>query len=109
MSVRYEKVSDNNWTMKLFDDTNTQIGGTVNLQFDPASGHLVAPTTVPTFTLTPTTSGADPFTFSVDLGSGNDGLHQYGGTTVVSLRSTPYALTRRGDPERVVRQVVKQH
>jgi len=85
VTVRYEKVSDNNWTMKLFDDTNTQIGGTVALQFDPASGHLVSPTTDPSFTLTPTTSGADPFTFSVDLGAGNDGLHQYGGTTVVSI------------------------
>jgi flagellar hook protein FlgE len=85
VNVRFEKTAPNSWDMQLLDDANNQIGATVSMQFDPVDGSLISPTTPPTMTFTPLTSGADPFNFTIDLGTRGNGLQQYGGVNIVSI------------------------
>jgi len=85
LKVTFTKTGANTWDMNLYDATNAAVGSTVALEFDPASGNLVLPATPPTVTFTPPSSGADPFTFAIDLTSNSTGLHQYGANTVISL------------------------
>jgi flagellar hook protein FlgE len=77
MSIEFEKVAANQWTATVFDPSNTSLGSST-MNFDPATGSLVAAVT-PTFTFTP--AGAAAFSFSLDLGTpgDNDALTQYAG------------------------------
>ena len=58
ISVRFTKTGANTWDMNLYDADNHAVGATVALEFDPASGNLVLPTTPPT-ARRPTTSARE--------------------------------------------------
>ncbi len=85
INVQFTKTGANTWDMNLYDAEDNAVGSTVALEFDPASGDIILPTTPPTATFTSPTSGADPFTFSIDLTPQSSGLHQYGANTVVTI------------------------
>lgn len=84
MQLRFEKTSATEWTLTVRDAVGNTVGTTA-LEFSDADGSLVTPTTAPTMTFTPTASGAQPFNFTLDLGSGASGLHQYGNNSSLAL------------------------
>lgn len=80
----FTKTGATSWTMELRDGAGTSLGTTA-VAFDPADGRLTSPASPPTFTMTPATSGAAPFTFSVNLGDAVTGFRQYGSTSSLAI------------------------
>jgi flagellar hook protein FlgE len=83
VQFRFTKTSATGWNAEAFDAANNSLG-TAALTFSATDGSLTAPTTPPTFTVTPT-SGAQAFTFALDMGTAANGLHQYGASSSLAL------------------------
>ncbi|MCC6436932.1 MAG: flagellar hook protein FlgE [Acidimicrobiales bacterium] len=84
VQLRFTKTSSTDWTAEAFDSTGASLGS-ANLVFSASDGSLVTPTTPPSFTLTPPVSGAQTFSFTLDMGTGTNGLHQYGNSSSLAL------------------------
>ncbi len=81
--LRFTKTGPTDWNMEGFDTNGVSLGTTA-LTFSPIDGSLTSPVAPPSMTLTPS-SGAAPITFTVNLGTGASGLHQFGSSSSLSL------------------------
>jgi flagellar hook protein FlgE len=80
VSFDFVKTADNTWTLTAKDATGASIG-TANLVFDPATGKLTTPATMPSFTFDPG-DGSAPLTFTADMSNG--ALTQFGGPSTAA-------------------------
>jgi flagellar hook protein FlgE len=86
ITVNFLKTGDNAWEMEVFGpDGQTQIGSPIPLSFDPATGELSSPTTLPSFSFQPP-GGADTLAFEIDFGAVGvpNSLTQFGGTSTAA-------------------------
>ncbi|HVV35264.1 MAG TPA: flagellar hook protein FlgE [Acidimicrobiales bacterium] len=95
ITLDFSKTADNQWSMNAYDPTGTQIGSSVPLVFDPATGALTTPAanTPPSFTFTPP-GGASALTFDVNFGQGSPtALTQLGGGSTATAMDQNGTLT----------------